>query len=112
MVPAKNLEAPTTCAHIFQSLRNLCALGLPRSDRGVSALDFSPSKSFLFSVFLAELCFPVSPLEATLTKPSASVHSKRLTGRLTPLECALTKNRGVGGIIVNQKHSINVHEKM
>jgi hypothetical protein len=90
MILAENLETPTTCAHIFQSLRNLCALG-------VSALDFSPSKSFPFSVFLAELCFSVTLLEATLTKPSASVHSKRLTQRLNPLECALTKNRGAGG---------------
>jgi hypothetical protein len=62
--------------------------------------------------FRFSLCFPVSPLEATLTKPSASVHSKRLTQRLNPLECALTKNGEGRGIIVNQKHSIIVHEKM
>jgi hypothetical protein len=38
---------------------------------------------------------PLSPLECALVSPLISVDSKDLTGTLTPLECALTKNRGV-----------------
>jgi hypothetical protein len=37
-----------------------------------------------------------SPLESALPSIRVSVDSKWLTGRLSPLECALTKNRGVG----------------
>jgi hypothetical protein len=43
---------------------------------------------------VAQLCFLVNPLETTLPRFSASVHSKRLTPTLSPLECALTKNQG------------------
>src|SRR5216684_1419181 len=38
----------------------------------------------------------VSPLAATLMNLPASVANKRLTGKLTPLDATLTKNRGVG----------------
>src|SRR5579864_735852 len=38
----------------------------------------------------------VTPLEATLTKPPASVHSKRLAEKLNLLESSLTKQGGGG----------------
>ena len=62
---------------------------LSRSSRGAHSArgNFPP----------VELCFRLTPLEATLTKHSASVHSKRLTARLSRLEYALTKKPGVGG---------------
>jgi hypothetical protein len=73
IVIAKNLEAPVPFAQVSRSPRNLCALS-------VSALDFSSSESFLFSVFLAsvrcafggELCFPVSPLQSALPQTSCN----------------------------------------
>jgi hypothetical protein len=43
---------------------------------------------------VAQFCFLVTPLEATLPRFSASVHSKRLTARLSPLEATLTKKPG------------------
>ena len=43
---------------------------------------------------VAQLCFPVTPLEATLPRFSASVHSKGLTAKLSPLEATLTKKPG------------------
>jgi hypothetical protein len=39
----------------------------------------------------------LSPSDATLTRMPISVHSKEFTGKLSPLESALTKNTGVGG---------------
>src|SRR6266850_31749 len=44
----------------------------------------------------------VSPLAATLMDLPASVANKRLTAELSPFDATLTKNRGVGGVIVNQ----------
>ena len=38
----------------------------------------------------------------TLMKPPVSVATKELTGSLSPLDSTLTKNRGVGGVMVNQ----------
>ena len=35
-------------------------------------------------------------------KPPVSVADKELTGSLSRLDSALTKNRGVGGVMVNQ----------
>ena len=43
---------------------------------------------------VAQLCFLVTPLEATLPRFSASVHSKGLTEKLSPLEATLTKKPG------------------
>jgi len=45
---------------------------------------------------------PVSPLAATLMDFPASVANKRLTAELSPLDATLTKNRGAGGVSVNQ----------
>src|SRR5713101_1693463 len=45
---------------------------------------------------------PVSPLAATLMRLPASVANKRLTAGLNPLDATLTKNRGVGVVMVNQ----------
>ena len=41
-------------------------------------------------------------LNATLTNDLTSVDSKQLTPNLNPSESTLTKNRGGGGVIVNQ----------
>ena len=46
-------------------------------------------------------CIP-NPLESALTRPLASVHYKGLAETLSPLESALTKNRGVGVLCFNQ----------
>jgi len=46
---------------------------------------------------------PLSLLESTLMKSPVSVATKELTGSLSPLDSTLTKNRGVGGVMVNQK---------
>ena len=45
---------------------------------------------------------PLNPLAATLMDFHASVANKRLTPGLSPLAATLTKNRGVGSVIVNQ----------
>src|SRR6266481_91397 len=45
---------------------------------------------------------PISPLSATLMNLPTSVANKRLTQKLSPLDSALTKNTGVGGVMVNQ----------
>jgi hypothetical protein len=47
---------------------------------------------------LHTLPITVSPLDATLATIPISVHSKVLTGKLTPLNATLTNNRGEGGI--------------
>ena len=46
---------------------------------------------------------PIISLESTLTRLPASVHSKRLTPNLSPLESALTRNRGWVPAMVNQR---------
>jgi hypothetical protein len=64
---------------------------------------------FHFSIFHSpvsylDLC-PFARLsreESTLMKHPISVADKELTGSLSPLDSALTKNRGVGVIMVNQ----------
>jgi hypothetical protein len=125
MILAENLEAPCCSWPFISHLSGVCPacseplgdpIGLLNSFSALAASALQGTRracppSF-GRVFRPSSCFPISPLEATLPRPSGTVHSKRLTARLNPLECALTKNRGVGGIIVNQKHSINVHEKM
>src|SRR5712664_124812 len=45
---------------------------------------------------------PISPLAAILLKSPTSVANKRLTRLLSPLAATLTKNRGEGGVMVNQ----------
>src|SRR6266581_1209062 len=40
----------------------------------------------------------LNPLESALTRPLASVHYTGLTGKLSPLESALTKNRRGGAL--------------
>ena len=113
MILAQNLEAPYRRWPFLTSVLSvfLCARACPNpigvlnsfSALAASALwrsrrAYPPSFG---RVFRSSLCLPISPLEATLTKPSASVHSKRLTEMLNPLECTLTKNLGGGGLIVN-----------
>jgi hypothetical protein len=41
-------------------------------------------------------------LNATLTNHPTSIDSKQLTTKLNPPESTLTKNIGVGGVMVNQ----------
>src|SRR5215475_9336262 len=43
-----------------------------------------------------EFFAPASPLQSILTELSTSIHSKRLTENVSPLDSILTKNRGVG----------------
>src|SRR6267378_8528723 len=61
------------------------------------------SKSLHLTQLLSRQHFVrVSPLAATLMDFPASVANKRLTSGLSPLDATLTKNRGVGSVIVNQ----------
>ena len=50
---------------------------------------------------------PVSPLTATLMNLSASIANKELTENLSLLDSTLTKNRGEGGVMVNQLHPVS-----
>jgi hypothetical protein len=43
----------------------------------------------------------LNPLDATLMDSLVSVVNKGLTERLNPLDATLTKNREVGGVMVN-----------
>ena len=60
-----------------------------------------PDKHRVFPVFSRNRP-PSSPLEATLTRMPISVASKGFTGTLSPLESALTKKPGRGGIAATQ----------
>ncbi len=69
---------------------------------GPAAL-LTPSKSSALTQLLSRQHFVrVSPLAATLMDFPASVANKRLAAGLNPLNATLTKNRGVGGVMVNQ----------
>src|ERR1700730_2276269 len=48
---------------------------------------------------------PITHLESILMKSRISVASKELTGSLSPLDSALTKNRGWEGVMFNQPRS-------
>src|SRR5882762_5364863 len=75
---------------------------LPMRARQVVLL--APPKSFHPRPLLSRQHFiPLNPLAATLMDLPASVADNRLTARLSPLAATLTKNRGGGGVIVNQK---------
>src|SRR6266478_5108699 len=50
----------------------------------------------------------ISPLAATLMDRPASVANKGLTRSLNPLAATLTKNRGVGGVMVNQLSPVKI----
>src|SRR6266404_3926524 len=51
---------------------------------------------------LADSIRAVTFLESTLMKAPVSVANKELTGSLNPLDATLMKNRGGGGVMVNQ----------
>src|SRR6266849_4272464 len=53
-------------------------------------------------VALAQFRCILNPLESALTRPPASVHSTGLAEKLSPLESALTKNRGWGAPTTEQ----------
>jgi hypothetical protein len=123
MTLAQNLETPSQprsfhlcslCPFVTSALKSLMGSLLP-----------------LFAVPLeGALCSSVTPLEATLTKHPASVHSKGLAPQLSRLEATLMKNIGVGVLLLtrNPKRdfyperpsgvkdlsllTISVHEKM
>jgi hypothetical protein len=67
---------------------------------------YPPSRQRSCSIFgqWRGLSIPLSLLDATLTRRTISVHSKGLTGNLTPLDATLTKNRGEGGTSFRPKH--------
>src|SRR6266403_2060573 len=48
---------------------------------------------------------PISPLTATLMNLPTSVANKRLTQKLSPLDSALTKNRGWGALLYSRAPS-------
>src|SRR5882724_4640454 len=50
----------------------------------------------------------ISPLAATLMDIPASVANKGFTRSLSPLAATLTKNRGVGGVMVNQLPPVKI----
>ena len=65
------------------------------SHRGVGAIDASlPLRSPLAPSSTLPPYSPTTPLNATLTKLSASVDSKQLTQPLNPLNATLTENSG------------------
>jgi hypothetical protein len=115
MILSQNLEAPYRCWPFLTSVlsvsfvrgaRPACPeplgdpIGLLNSFSALAASALQGTRRACppsyGRAFRSSLCFPVSPLEATLTKHSASVHSKRLTQTLSLLEATLTKNREEG----------------
>src|SRR5882724_6784853 len=50
----------------------------------------------------------ISPLAATLMDLPASVANKGFTRSLSPLAATLTKNRGMGGVMVNQLPPVKI----
>jgi hypothetical protein len=65
-----------------------------------------PDKSLALPLLKRQVSlFPLSLLEATLTRHPISVHSKGLTENLTPLDATLTRNWGEGGTSFNPKTS-------
>src|SRR6266446_5053523 len=54
------------------------------------------------SAFCATIWYSASPLDATLPGTLVCVASKGFREIITPLDATLTKNRGVGAVMVNQ----------
>src|SRR5882724_12411060 len=76
---------------------------LPRASMGQVVLLASPESFHPTQLLSRQHFVRVSPLAATLMDFPASVANKRLTARLSPLDSALTKNRGWGNVMVNQR---------
>ena len=83
------LAPPLGGASPFMSARQLALLTPPRSSHPRPLVSSQQSA-------------PLSPLSATLMDLPASVANKRLTQSLSPLDSALTKNRGGRGVMGNQ----------
>ena len=66
------------------------------------AVQTSPKSSAPSPVTFLQTDRPVSPLDSTLVNSLVSVASKELTENLSLLDATLTKNREVGGVMVNQ----------
>src|SRR6266849_656112 len=80
---------------------------LPRASMG-QLVFLTPSRSSHPTQLLSrQHPAPISPLAATLMDLSVSVANKELTRLLSPLDSALTKNRGGGGVMVNQLSPAN-----
>ncbi len=75
---------------------------LPRASMGQVVLLTSPESFHPTQLLSRQQPTPVTRLAATLTNSLASVANKRLTPGLNPLDATLTKNRGGGGVMVNQ----------
>src|SRR6266446_3580501 len=99
VAPAPTIESasPFMCARLPS---------LPRAAKGASmgqlVLLTPPKSSHPRSLLYRQQSAPISPLAATLMRSPVSVVNKELTGSLSPLDSALTKNRGVGGVIINR----------
>src|SRR5713101_5901993 len=63
----------------------------------------SPKSSHPTQLLSRQQPAPISPLAATLMRSPVSVANKELTGSLSPLDSALTKNRGVGVLWVTSR---------
>ena len=91
--------------HLLGSLATkglITPLGLCTFARCLREESALPDKHRVLPVFSCHRP-PSSPLETTLTRMLTSVHSKRLTGSLSPLESAFTKNtrESTASVIVN-----------
>src|SRR6266404_1322997 len=84
-------SAPT-----IESASPLMCARLPRASIGQLVLLTPPKSSHPTSLLYRQQSAPISPLAATLMRPPVSVANKRLTRYLSPLDSALTKNRGSG----------------
>jgi hypothetical protein len=70
----------------------------PRRSRSLAVSSLRPRHSR----HRDEKLFTATLLESTLADTRVSVENRGLTGNITPLESPLTKNRGVGGVMVNK----------
>src|SRR6266446_9404868 len=80
---------------------------LPMRARQVVLLA-SPKSSHPRPLLFRQHFIPLSPLAATLMDLPASVADNRLTARLSPLAATLTKNRGVGVLLLTKNLAQNL----
>src|SRR6266404_9105803 len=78
------------CASPFMASR------LPRASMGQLVFLTPPKSSHPTQLLSRQQEAPITPLAATLMRYPVSVANKELTGSLSPLDSALTKNRGWG----------------
>src|SRR6266849_5852437 len=78
-----------------------CMNWTPATPVGLPRALFASSPN-MEAAFCATIWCSASPLDATLPGTLVCVASKGLRGIVSPLDATLTKNRGVGAIMVNQ----------